>query len=512
MATIIIRRPTLSQPSYQQYTTGSDYIRGGGASELLGYALGPLEQSFIDLYKDFFDLDLNEARDDFFLGVGPQFGGPAPDYSLFLGNDRIYGRGGDDYIVDLLGDNYVVTDEGNDRILLGNGNDRIYDQGGDNVIDILGGNNTITTRDGNDTINTGDGLDNINAFDGRNIIDAGEGNNIVRGGDDFDEIRVGTGDDFIDVRGGFLGDQDLNGDGIADTGYDKNFDGFIDPPDVAQIEFFDPFFTPGVDPIISGAFHNLVVDAGGNDNIRSTAPGSRQGDDFILSDVVVDTTVANGVTTITVSNVINVGDDVIDVGAGNNFIFDAGGDTTVRTLQGNDTVFTSYYALATGVAGDDDIDTGAGSDFINPGAGSDVVRPGPGDDFIVLENDGDADTIVYRAGVDGRVGDEVPVSGGNIVAAALATDIVTGFDIVGGVDKIDMRAYDVTFDDLLFYPLFTQNIGLNVEGAGPDLLLLWDANGNGGFDAQDFLTTIIADVSSLLTEDNFIFADDMAIV
>jgi Ca2+-binding RTX toxin-like protein len=281
------------------------------------------------------------------------------------------------------------------------------------------------------------------------------------------------------VRGGFLGDQDLNGDGIADTGFDKNFDGVIDPPDVAQIEFFDPFFSSPEEPLISGLFHNLVVDNGGSDNIRSTAPGSRQGDDFILSDVIVDTTVVNGVTQLVVSNVVNVGEDVIEVGGGNNFILDAGGDTTVRTLDGNDTIFTSYYAAATGVAGNDDINSGAGADFVNPGDGSDTVRGGAGPDQIELEFDGAIDTLTYGPG-DVNLAD---------------FDQVAGFD-GNGIDKFDLSALGATLPDLLLTTAF-----------GP-LLVGIDQNANDVFEAGvDIPVAFLLSVDGPLTLDNFIFDD-----
>lgn len=495
MTTVTISRPDITRPSFSNSTARSDYIRGSGPSELLGYTLSGFEQSYIN-FLIFNGFDQNAARDIFFTGSGPSFGGgPQPEDDSFAGDERIFGRGGNDYIVDLFGNNFIVTEEGNDRILLGNGNDRIFDQGGNNEIEIFGGNNTVTTRDGNDIINTGDGGDNINAFDGRNIINAGEGNNIVRGGNDFDDIRVGTGDDFVDVRGGFNGDQDLNGDGIAETGFDKNFDGVIDPPD--QQLFLDPL----------GQFffaNNFVLDTGGSDNIRSTAPGSRQGDDLVFSDIILSVTpgsTADGVpvpfTDLNFTDVTpfsQVGDDTIDLGAGDNRIIDGGGNNIVRTLQGNDTIFTSFF-----FAGDDDIDSGAGSDTINPGAGSDIVRAGPGDDVIFLENDGDLDTLVYRAGVNGAVGDEVPAS----VAGAALTDVVTGFDIAGGIDKIDMRAFAVDISDLLL--LNAAAFGVEVGGADFDLLIGWDTNDTGALDTGDIFTTILADVNALPDASNFLF-------
>ena len=487
MATFIITRPTITRPSALNYTAGSDYIRGSGNRDILGYSLSSAETAFLQPILNANPGLENLVYDFFFLG---QFGSPVPNYAAFNGDDRIYGRGGDDYIVDLRGNNLVVTEEGDDRILLGTGNDRIYDQGGDNVIDDLGGNNAITTGDGNDTITTGDGNDNINAFDGRNVIEAGGGTNRVYGGNGFDQITVGAGDDFVDVRGGFFG-EDLDGDGVIDIGEDRNFNGVLEPPDQVFLDL----------PNIGLQFvaNNLVIDGGGSDTIRASASNSRQGDDVVLSDVEVE--IQSGVSptvgefqVITLTGAVPGGDDSISLGAGDNLVIDAGGNNTVSTLQGDDIIFTSFV-----FAGNDTIDTGAGSDRINPGSGADVIRPGPGDDFIFLENDGDPDRLVYRAGVNGAVGDEVPAS----VAGAALTDIVTGFDVVGGIDKIDMRAFDVDFTDAIFFDAAA--LGVSAGGAGLDLLIAWDTNDTGALDTGDIFTTILADVTAIPDASNFLF-------
>ena len=317
-----------------------------------------------------------------FFGIDTEFGG----------NDRVFGRGGNDTIIDLEGNNRVQTGDGDDRIYLGTGNDRVTDTGGNNTITDLGGNNTITLLAttsfanpfvGTDIVNTGDGNDNINAFDGRNIVDAGDGNNTVRGGDNYDEFVVGTGDDFVEVRGGFK-DEDANGNGVLDLGEDSNFNGVLDS---ADSETFGLLNT-------GQAFeaHNYVLDQGGNDNIRSTASASDQGDDLVLSDVMV---VVEDFDPISGFRIIGLtgnafGDDLIDLGGGENYVIGGGGNDTVRTLEGPDIVFTSFFS-----SGNDDINTGAGADFINPGGGSDTVTGGAGGDNIDLENDGAADTLVY---------------------------------------------------------------------------------------------------------------------
>lgn len=416
-----------------------------------------------------------------FFGIDTEFGG----------DDRIFGRGGNDTIIDLEGNNRVNTGDGDDRIYLGLGNDRVTDTGGNNIITDLGGNNTITLLAttsfatpfvGKDIVNTGDGNDNINAFDGRNIIDAGNGNNIVRGGDNYDEFVVGTGDDFVEVRGGFK-DEDANGNGVLDLGEDSNFNGILDGADS------ETFLLP-IGEGFGFLAHNYVVDQGGNDNIRSTASASDQGDDLVLSDVVItldDADLLPGARVISFAPGV-LGDDIIDLGGGDNLVIDAGGDDTVRTLSGSDIVFTSFFS-----AGNDDINTGAGIDFINPGSGSDTVTGGADPDSFNLENDGDPDVLVYT---------DLAVDVSFLVET---TDIVTGFD-GGGIDKLDVSALgvDASMDRFFF-------VG---TGAGdttlPDFLVAWDVDED---PAPEFFTTILADVDpSILNDSLFIFDDGAPLV
>ena len=279
--------------------------------------------------------------------------GPEPDFSLFEGDDRIFGRGGNDYIADLRGSNLVLTDEGDDRILLGRGSDRIFDRGGNNRIDASGGQNSIFTGDGDDLITAGNDTDRINAFDGRNIIDARGGDNFVRGGNGYDSISVGTGDDFVEVRNGTARERER-----------------FDLPSLG-IERYNA--------------HNFVEDIGGSDNIRATG-SSREtevkdtlfnGNDLILSDLGGKI----------------FGDDLIEVGGGDNIVVDLGGHNRIRTLDGDDIIFTSLAD-----PGRDSISSGAGNDRINPGGGRDFIHPGPGEDFIFLENDGRRDRVQYPRG------------------------------------------------------------------------------------------------------------------
>ena len=274
--------------------------------------------------------------------------GPDPNDDDFRGGDRLFGRGGPDYIADLRGSNLVMTDEAADHILLGRGSDRIFDRGGHNTIRDLGGDNSVIVRDGDDTITTGNGDDIINAFDGRNLLDAGDGDNMVRGGNGYDNVTVGIGDDFVEVRNGTAGEAER-----------------FNLPSIGITRF---------------RAHNFVFDLGGSDNIRASGNSKDRdsdvkdllfnGNDLVLSDVGLEV----------------FGEDRIEVGGGHNLIVDFGGHTYVRTLEGDDIIFTSFEKR-----GRDEIDAGFGNDIINPGRGRDIVRGGPEEDLIFLEKDGDRD-------------------------------------------------------------------------------------------------------------------------
>jgi len=127
-----------------------------------------------------------------------------------LGNDVIYGYGGDDDIVgdtmcgDASGDDVIDGGDGDDLIIgdtacgNGSGDDTIT---GGNGSDILIGDSPNGDGSGDDIIDGGDGDDFII---GDTATTAGTGNDIINGGAGFDNIAgdsifgTGSGDDTID--------------------------------------------------------------------------------------------------------------------------------------------------------------------------------------------------------------------------------------------------------------------------------------------------------------------------
>ena len=372
-----------------------------------------------------------------------------PEFREFRGDDRFFGKGGNDYIADLRGNNLALMEDGDDHILFGRGNDRVLDRGGTNTIRDLGGNNLITTRDGDDTIKTGNGNDIINAFDGLNVIDAGNGDNIVRGGNGFDNITVGIGDDLVEVRNGSRGDGER-----------------FELPDLGIKKFLA---------------HNYVYDLGGSDNIRAT--GSSRDKDFAIKDQIFN---GNDLI-ISDAGLKRFGDDTIEAGGGNNIVVDFGGNNLVRTLEGDDIIFTSFVS-----PGDDDISAGFGNDIINPGTGADIVRGGPGEDVIFLENDGELDRLVYLE--DDRTG------------SPLTTDTVLGFD--GGLDQIDISTLGLSIDNLKVFNAAVFGLAVG-DTQLTDFLIAWDVNRDSQIGQGDYFTTLLADFDeSTLRPSNFLFEAD----
>ncbi len=189
---------------------------------------------------------------------------PSRDF-LTVGNDTIDG-GSDDNII--LGDYGIITQTpGTPRILTTA-----------NVIQV----ETVNPADGgNDTITTGNEQDIILAGNGNDTVNAGDGNNIVIG--DNGKVTIPAGN----IHRIETTDSDLGGDDTITTG-------------------------SGEDIVLGGFASDNITTATGNDIVL--------GDNGYISYIETDNDSAD-IDRIKTTNVKDGGNDTINAGAGNDFVF-----------------------------------------------------------------------------------------------------------------------------------------------------------------------------------------------
>jgi Ca2+-binding RTX toxin-like protein len=158
------------------------------------------------------------------------------NYLEYTGEDHVvlggtnpgdtFNPSGNDILIASIGDDTVYGDGGNDRIEGGDGNDFLIGGAGDDIITDQGGDDNIQGLDGNDVIQAGNGI---------NLVLGGFGKDFIITGEDASEAFGGVGDDFIlGVRAneavfGNEGDDWLQF-GMADGGAGDNFDSFAADP------------------------------------------------------------------------------------------------------------------------------------------------------------------------------------------------------------------------------------------------------------------------------------------
>ncbi|MEW6353116.1 MAG: peroxidase family protein, partial [Pseudomonadota bacterium] len=149
------------------------------------------------------------------LRDNPATPGPDANYLRFIGGEHVVlgGTNGNDILIAGIGDDTIWGDGGNDRIEGGAGNDMLIGGAGDDIITDIFGDDNIKGGAGNDVINAGAGLDLILAGDGNDFVVAGidlketfggGGNDFIIAGNGADTVLGNEGDDWIE--GGSQGD------------------------------------------------------------------------------------------------------------------------------------------------------------------------------------------------------------------------------------------------------------------------------------------------------------------
>lgn len=188
----------------------------------------------------------------------PATAGPDTNYLKYTGGDHVVlgGTEGNDILIAGIGDDTLYGDGGNDRLEGGFGNDIINAGAGDDIIVDSGGDDNIKAGAGNDVVHAGPGLDLVMGNDGQDFIFlgtdmgsevfAGTGNDFIYGNKNAERILGNEGDDWIET-GTF--------DGAPGDNFDEVFahDG-VDGHDVFLGDGgFDEFIGEGGDDIMVGS-------------------------------------------------------------------------------------------------------------------------------------------------------------------------------------------------------------------------------------------------------------------
>lgn len=104
------------------------------------------------------------------------------------GNDQIWGNSGNDALDGGDGNDVVSGGSGDDKLAGGEGDDMLSGNSGDDVIDGGAGGDTIAGDSGNDRIFDGAGNDSVTAGSGDDVMVAGEGDDSYDGESGFDTL------------------------------------------------------------------------------------------------------------------------------------------------------------------------------------------------------------------------------------------------------------------------------------------------------------------------------------
>ena len=184
------------------------------------------------------------------------------NYLQYTGGDHVVlgGTNNADIMISGIGDDTIWGDGGNDRIEGGHGNDLIRAGGGDDIITDIGGDDNIQGDAGNDVIQAGNGL---------NLIIGGFGKDFIITGEDSNESFGGPGDDFI--LGSIADEQNMGGEGndwIESGSSDGSPGDNFDPNGLDDI--------PGNDVYIGDGTPNIMNAEGGDDiMVGSTGPDDK---------------------------------------------------------------------------------------------------------------------------------------------------------------------------------------------------------------------------------------------
>jgi len=357
------------------------------------------------------------------------------------GNDKLFGRAGDDRI-DGFG--------GSDQLLGGGGNDVMVGHAGDDRLDGEDGNDVLVGGSGQDVLIGRAGNDTLNGFTGDDVLVGGSGNDLLLGHLGNDRL-IGT--DGFNKLFGQPGDDLLYGEGLGDQ-------------------------------LFGGGGNDVLVGRGGNDRMEGG-----DGDDRLFGNNGNDVMLGGA------------GRDIMEGGAGANVLLGGSGNDSLIGGNGRDVMFGG--AGDDRMAGGGDVDTltgDQGNDWMSGGDSNDTLFGGAGRDVLIGDNghdrlDGgyDADRLYGGAGQDILIGDlgNDLLDGGDHndrIFGGAGTDVLyggAGADLLdGGNDADTLRGGND--NDLLYGGAGRDRLdgenGNDQIFGGSDLDVLTGGNGNDRLD------------------------------
>jgi Ca2+-binding RTX toxin-like protein len=389
--------------------------------------------------------------------------------------------------------------EGGNLVIAGVGADTVTAGSGDDLI--LGDNGQIDwTATGEYSAFQTTGFDQF--LGGDDVINGGDGDNIVAGGFGADQVTTGLGEDLI------LGDNGLFGFTLDGAGNAV----------LTEASTTDTTGATGGDDVIisgGGSSSNIVLAGVGADQVNQTGATST-GQDIVIGDNgYVNWDTGGQLTQFGSAQPELGGNDLINVGDGQNIVVGGFGDDIIATgvnadivlgddgqvdyvgTDGNSADIDSIISTSTtAFGGADTITTSGGDDIVIGGRADDVIDAGDGDNLVI----GDSGQI-FADTVDAPQMAGQPITLGLVESVQLddggADTIVTGAgnDIViggfGGDTATTGAGNDTVFGD---------NGLIDYTNAVPTLLVTTDVDattgGNDVIDGGDGNNTVFGGVGS----------------
>ncbi|MFO1002887.1 MAG: hypothetical protein U0936_21355 [Planctomycetaceae bacterium] len=504
-ATLNVAGYLLTLTSMNNADGGLDIIRSGAGNDLImGGTAGD------SIYTgDGINVVLGDGGRATFSAVGKLATLTTQDTSVG-GPDRITGSTMRD-IVFAGADADVVSAGNGDNTIVGDNASAVFDANANmlslttiNALD--GGNDTIVTGTGRDVVFGGSAQDSINISSGNNLVlgDNGKATFDTAGQwltvesldtsiGDNDTVTTSNGDDV--VFGGAMNDQINVSGGRNIVVGDSARATFDSTGAIRTLQTISPA-VGGNDVVVSGTGNDVVFGGMSNDNL--TASG---GNNVIVGDNASATfDVVGAMLTLTTTDPLSGGLDVVNTGAGRDVILGGSLNDTLNAGNGTNLVlgdngrvtfngagqWLAVDSIDTAVGGADTITTGIDNDTIFGGMDADSITASDGRNIVVGDNASatfDSSSQVRTVTtVDPAIGGNDTISSGindDLILGGTANDSITtvgGNNIILGDNGRAFLAADGTIETV---EATDPTIGGNdniTSGAGNDLIIAGTAD------------------------------------